>query len=207
MDVERSLAAAGWTRTSGSAARSSCPSRPTRGSPGRRPSCNTFLRQAETDAAAIVPERIVPTKNLSRLALLLIPLLAAWVLAAFFLPPSRFLRPLFSLMMPWQETPTFLSDLIVQPGNLTIGQGERLEVAVRVNPLIQTDKDAKVGRAAIEVRDLAGGPATTTPARPRRPPRLQVRPGGRPEVVRLPGRHRGWRQPLVHGDRRARAER
>jgi len=124
---------------------------------GSRAVIEKLHSQAEADAAAIVPEKLIPAGAVGRMALLLIPLLAVWLFLAFYLPPSRFLRPLFNLLMPWQETPAFLSDIVVTPGDFTVAQGDPIEISVRVNPRDQEDKNRKINRAVIEMKDLITG--------------------------------------------------
>lgn len=118
-------------------------------------------RQAEVDAKAIVPEKLIPAGAATKFALLLIPLLAAWVFLALYLPPNKFLRPLHNLLMPWQETPAILSDIIVSPGSFTVAQGDPIEISVKVNPKDEQDKSRKIERAIIEMKDLATGQLTT----------------------------------------------
>lgn len=157
MDVERRLAATGVADTHeriASALELSQDADPRfAGSPAL---VQHLVRQAEADAALVRPERLVSAKPVGRLALLLVPMLVTWVALAILLPPSRFLRPLFHLLLPWREAPAFLSDVVVTPGDLTVAQGDPIDIEATVNPRDLADKTAEVSRAALFVQDLSG---------------------------------------------------
>jgi hypothetical protein len=98
-----------------------------------------LLRQAENDAAAIRPELIVRSDRVKRWAFCLTPVVAAWLVLAILMP-----RPLgagiYRLFRPMEnQLPTMLSQVTVSPGNVTLCQGDSLDIAARFS----TDAAAK----------------------------------------------------------------
>ena len=104
------------------------------------------------------PRRVVPANIVYQLAAVLIPVLLAWVILAWVMP-KRIMGPLYHLLMPVQPLPAMLSDVVVEPGDITLAEGDPLTVKVVVNPGSASDRDKPVKRATITIRDASGQPA------------------------------------------------
>src|SRR3954447_25979616 len=152
MDVERRLGASTHERITSSVELATETDPRFAGSPEL---VRHLIRQAEADAAIVNPERLIPADAVIKLSLLLLPVLGAW-LALTLLMPHRILKPVFHLLMPWQSLPAALSDIAVQPGDVTLAQGDALRIAVHANPRSAADRERPVQQAVITMVDPAG---------------------------------------------------
>src|SRR5688572_5214695 len=118
-----------------------------------------LIRQAESDAAAVRPEAILPSGAVRRAAYLLVPVILLWLAAAIFTP-----RPLFAgiylVLMPWRDQlPALLTTIAVTPGDVTIAEGDGVEIKATVNGAARSDGNAPrailLTRAADSERALA----------------------------------------------------
>lgn len=118
-----------------------------------------LLRQAEADIDSVRPERVVPGDRITRWALLLVPLLLAWMLLAILPSTAKpTLAGLYRVLMPWRNTlPASLTRVIVSPGDGTFVQGDSIAIAARVS-FEEEGRDA--GHAAL-VRQFANGQKLT----------------------------------------------
>ena len=93
-----------------------------------------LVRQAEADAAAVVPERIIPHDPIVRWALAFVPVLLAWLLVVLVPATTRTaLTGLYRLLMPWRNTlPLVLTDVVLKPGDITLTQGDSLDITAHV---------------------------------------------------------------------------
>ena len=94
-----------------------------------------LLRQAESDAAAVRPDALLPAHAVKRRALYLVPAALLWITLAVLIP-----RPLFGgayrLLMPWRDhLPAALTALVVTPGDVTLPEGDSLEITAKVTGL------------------------------------------------------------------------
>src|SRR5439155_6906441 len=92
-----------------------------------------LARQAEADAAAVRPDRVVPADEVRRWAILLAPVLLLWLgLAVMF--PRPILGGLYRTLMPWRaHLPPSLTRIAVSPGDVTLAEGDSLEIKATVN--------------------------------------------------------------------------
>lgn len=111
-----------------------------------------LIRQAEADADAIKAESVIPSKSVMHLAVMLIPLLLIWAAVIAFMPSTRFLPSLFSLLMPWQEPPGWMCALDVSQSQPKYKQGEQIRIKLVVNPEDGQDQNRKVERATIFIQ-------------------------------------------------------
>jgi hypothetical protein len=115
-----------------------------------------LLRQAESDAAAVRPDQIVPADAAKKAALLLSPLLVLW-LALAVLIPRPLLGGLYRTLMPWRDhLPVLLSTIVVTPGDVTLAEGDALEIKATVNGSAGAD-----GRALLLTRAAGAGQAVS----------------------------------------------
>ena len=92
-----------------------------------------LVRQAESDAAAVRPEAIVPATAVKRSTLWLVPLLLLWLTFAV-LTPRPLLAGVYRVLMPWRDhLPTALLSIAVTPGDVTLADGDALEITAAVN--------------------------------------------------------------------------
>ena len=111
-----------------------------------------LVRQAEADAAAVKPETVVPADAVRKWAYVLVPLLALWLLVAI-LAPLPLLGGLFRVFMPWRDKlPAMLTRVAVTPGDVTVAEGDSLEIRAKVNLVSGPDKG--VGRALLLTKQI-----------------------------------------------------
>jgi hypothetical protein len=93
-----------------------------------------LFREAETEAASVRASEIVSTEPIVRWALLLAPVLIAWMtLAAVPATSQATLGGLYHILLPWRSLPMFLSRIAVTPGDVTLIQGDSLDVTVHLS--------------------------------------------------------------------------
>ena len=94
-----------------------------------------LVRQAEEDAAAINPSAVVPLDSLLRWGLFCVPVITAWLVLSINGHTSQsILRGLYSTFLPWRShLPAVLEKIQVQPGDVTLAQGDPLEIDARVS--------------------------------------------------------------------------
>jgi hypothetical protein len=119
-----------------------------------------LMRQAEADAAVIRAQQVVPSKSVVHLSMMLIPLIAVWVAVVFWMPSTRFLPSLFSLLMPWQEPPGWMCALDVSQNQPKYKQGDEVQIKLVVNPDGAADQNHKVERAVIYIQPTGATEAT-----------------------------------------------
>lgn len=114
-----------------------------------------LVGQAEADASAVKPEQAVRTDRIFRWSILLIPVLLAWLVIVSLPGTTRTaMGGLYRVLMPWKGTlPTLLTQVVVQPGDVTLVQGDPLDIAARVT------FDSKPGNSghAVVVRQFDNG--------------------------------------------------
>ena len=105
-------------------------SEPFAGSPPLR---RHLARQAEADAAGTRPDKIVPDDSVRRWALLLAPVVLLWLTLTVALPRPM-LAGVYRTLMPWRGgLPAALAQIAVGPGDVTIAEGDSLEIRATVN--------------------------------------------------------------------------
>jgi hypothetical protein len=94
-----------------------------------------LVGQAEADAGAVRPEQIVRTDRVVRWSMLLIPVLLAWlVLVSLPGTTKTAMGGLYRVLMPWKGAlPTLLTEVVVQPGDVTLVQGDAMDITARVS--------------------------------------------------------------------------
>ena len=94
-----------------------------------------LVRQAEADAAGIRPQQVVRTDHIVRWALALVPVLMAWLLIGLIPATSRTaIGGLYRVLMPWKnELPVALMRVLVTPGDVTLAQGDPIDIGARVS--------------------------------------------------------------------------
>jgi hypothetical protein len=101
-----------------------------------------LARQAEADAAAVRPHQVVPADAVRRWAILLAPLLILW-LALTILLPRPMLGGLYRALMPWRaDLPALLTRIAVTPGDVTLAEGDALEIRATLNDGSMTEKQS-----------------------------------------------------------------
>ena len=92
-----------------------------------------LVRQAEVDAAAVCPPAILPATAVKRSAALLAPVLLLWLTFAA-LTPRPLLAGAYRVLMPWRDhLPAALTTIAVTPGDVTLAEGDALEITATVN--------------------------------------------------------------------------
>ena len=93
-----------------------------------------LVRQAEADAAAVKPEQIIRADRVVRWAMLLVPVLVAWMLLALLPATTKTaMAGLYRVFMPWRDSlPTVLTQVDVNPKGVTVVQGDPLDITARV---------------------------------------------------------------------------
>jgi hypothetical protein len=110
-----------------------------------------LVRRAESDAAAVNPEAILPAAAVKKLARWLIPVALVWIVFAVLTPRPLF-AGLYRVLMPWRDhLPAVLTDIAVTPGDVTLAEGDALEVSATVNQ--RSGPDRTPGRALLLTRD------------------------------------------------------
>lgn len=94
-----------------------------------------LVGQAEADATAVRPEQVVRTDRVMRWSMLLIPVLIAWlVLVSLPGTTKTAMGGLYRVLMPWKGAlPTLLTQVVVQPGDVTLVQGDAIDITARVS--------------------------------------------------------------------------
>jgi hypothetical protein len=126
-----------------------------------------LVRRAEADAAAVKPEAILPSAAVRKLALWLIPLALLWLTLSVVAPRALF-AGLYRVLLPWRDhLPALLADVVVTPGDVTLAEGDALEVKATVN--VRSGPDRPAARALLLTRDAGADrtlsrdlPATAT---------------------------------------------
>jgi hypothetical protein len=93
-----------------------------------------LVRQAEADARMVRPELVVPADRIVRWALLIVPVLLAWMLLAILPSTAKpTMAGLYRVLMPWRNTlPAMLAQVAVQPGEVTVVQGDSIPILAHV---------------------------------------------------------------------------
>ena len=82
-----------------------------------------LVRQAEADADAVKPADVVSNKGLVRWAIILAPVVLAWLILTI-LKPLPIEAGLYRMLTPWRlALPQALSEIAVLPGDATIARG------------------------------------------------------------------------------------
>jgi hypothetical protein len=93
-----------------------------------------LFRQAEADAATVLPQQVVPARSAMRWGFLFAPILIAWAIAL--LAPATThtaLIGLYRVLMPWKNAlPVSLTQLSVTPGDIILAQGDSLDVSAHL---------------------------------------------------------------------------
>lgn len=118
-----------------------------------------LVGQAEADAGAVRPEQVVRSDRVIRWSILLIPVLFAWLVVVSLPGTTKTaMGGLFRVLMPWKATlPTLLTQVVVQPGDVTLVQGDPIDITARVS--FETDRNAS-GHAVL-VRQFENGQKLT----------------------------------------------
>lgn len=107
-----------------------------------------LVRQAEEDAAAVKPAEIVSNKALVRWAILLAPVVLAWLLLSI-LKPLPIEAGLYRMLTPWRlALPQALSQIAVLPGDATIAQGDDLEITAKISAEVAKNNE-EIGKATM----------------------------------------------------------
>ncbi|HSU68354.1 MAG TPA: hypothetical protein VLJ39_15855, partial [Tepidisphaeraceae bacterium] len=107
-----------------------------------------LVRQAEADAGAVRPNQVVPTDRVVRWALLFVPVLVAWLLVALMPGTTKTaMRGLYRVLMPWHALPTMLTQVAVKPGDITLVQGDPLDITAHVT--FDSGTDREIGHASL----------------------------------------------------------
>jgi hypothetical protein len=110
-----------------------------------------LVRRAESDAAAVRPDAVLPADEIKRLALWLIPVVLLWLAFSVATPRALF-AGLYRVLMPWRDhLPALLADVVVTPGDVTLAEGDALEVKATVN--VRSGPDREAARALLLTRD------------------------------------------------------
>ena len=118
-----------------------------------------LVGQAEADARNVRPEQVVPTDRIMRWFLLLVPVLLLWVGVSLMQGTSKTaMRGLFHVLMPWKDLPAMLTQVAVKPGDITLIQGDPLDVTAHVT--FDSGNDREVGHATL-IRTFENGQRLT----------------------------------------------
>lgn len=114
-----------------------------------------LLHQAEADVASVRPEQVVPTDRITRWALLIVPVLLAWMLLAILPSTAKpTMAGLYRVLMPWRNAlPPMLAQVVVSPGEITLVQGDSMPVAAQVT---FTEDSRRAGHAVL-IRQFDNG--------------------------------------------------
>lgn len=124
-----------------------------------------LIRQAEADVAAVKPERLVRTNRIAHWALGFAPVVLAWLLVLVLPATSRPVRVgLYRLLKPWKQTlPEVLAQVIVEPGDVTLAEGDPLDITAHVSmdPAGETDiphvlRQLEAGQRVVEQLEQIG---------------------------------------------------
>ena len=120
-----------------------------------------LLLQAEEDAGGIKPKLIVPSDRVKRWAICLVPVVAAWLVLAI-LTPRPLGAGLYRLFRPIEsQLPTVLSQVVVSPGDVTLSQGDDLDIRAKFSADAAA-KDKWLDGVTL-VTKFADGSAQSTP--------------------------------------------
>jgi hypothetical protein len=94
-----------------------------------------LIGQAEADATAVRPEQVVRTDRVFRWSILLIPVLLAWLVVVSLPGTTKTaMGGLYRVLMPWKGTlPALLTQVVVQPGDVTLVQGDPIDITAHVS--------------------------------------------------------------------------
>jgi hypothetical protein len=136
---------------------------------GSREMIRHLVNQAEADAERVNAQTIVPTTAITRWAIYLAPILLLWILLAVLMPPERLLGGMYRLLLPWRNTlPAALANIAVEPGGVTLAEGDSLDVKVKVNHLSGADRESKQAQLIVRYGTAAQGqPVALTTTSPR----------------------------------------
>ncbi|MDB5304560.1 MAG: hypothetical protein JWM97_2109, partial [Phycisphaerales bacterium] len=100
---------------------------------------NHLIGQAERDAEKVDAAVVIPFNTITRWALYFAPVLLLWMFCAIYSRTAQpTLRGLFSTLMPWNShLPPLLSDIQVKPGDVTLAQGDPLEIISKVSATME----------------------------------------------------------------------
>jgi hypothetical protein len=120
-----------------------------------------LLRQAEKDASAINPAALVRTGRLKLWGLFLVPVLLAWMLCSL-LHPLPVEAGLYRLFNPLSGgLPPGLSKIAVFPGDVTLAQGDDLDITAKLSKEISSDTGEN-DHAALVIKYPGGQVASTS---------------------------------------------
>jgi hypothetical protein len=92
-----------------------------------------LVRQAEGDAGSVRADAILPADAVKRRARWLVPLLVLWIAFAIATPRALF-SGLYRVLLPWRDhLPAALATIAVTPGDVTLAEGDPLEIKATVN--------------------------------------------------------------------------
>ncbi len=107
-----------------------------------------LVRQAEEDAAAVKPAEIVSNKGLIRWAIVLAPVVLAWLILTI-LKPLPIEAGLYRMLTPWRlALPQALSQIAVIPGDATLAQGDDLEITAKISAEVARTNE-EIGKATM----------------------------------------------------------
>ncbi len=127
-----------------------------------------LLRQAEKDAGGIDPEMIIRTGRVTRWGIYLAPVLLTWLLFAL-IHPLPVEAGLFRLFNPMGAgLPASLSKIAVHPGDVTLAQGDDLEITAKLSKEAASES-ASTDHAALVIKYPSGQTVSRAldPIRPR----------------------------------------
>jgi hypothetical protein len=118
-----------------------------------------LVRQAEADIASVRPEQVVPSDRITRWALLIVPVLLAWMLLAILPSTAKpTMAGLYRVLMPWRNTlPAMLAQVVVSPGEVTVVQGDSMSIVAQVT---LPDDGRRAGHATL-IRQFDNGQKLT----------------------------------------------
>ncbi len=107
-----------------------------------------LVRQAEEDAAAVKPADVVSNKGLIRWAIILAPVVLAWLILTI-LKPLPIEAGLYRMLTPWRlALPQALSQIAVLPGDATIAQGDDLVITAKISAEVAKSNE-EIGKATM----------------------------------------------------------
>jgi hypothetical protein len=119
-----------------------------------------LIRQAEEQAGSIAAEKVVSRRGLLRWAVLLIPVVAAWVVFAV-VSPEVVARGFGAVVKPWESTALPRITLAVDPGSCQIPAGDPLQVTATVMDPDKSPQHKPIEHVSLVTR-YAGGQAVST---------------------------------------------
>jgi hypothetical protein len=94
-----------------------------------------LFKQAEADATAVRPNQMVSGDRVTRWALVLAPIVIAWLTLTVIPATTHItLAGLYRVLLPWQTAlPDMLSQIVVKPGDVTLVQGDSMDVTAHLS--------------------------------------------------------------------------